>query len=64
MNGTFQVKDPLLTRYYQKVSTLLSKFETVKIEHIPRSKKARVDVLLKLALGKGKGNSTLSFNLP
>jgi len=49
------MKDPLLTRYYQKVTALLSNFEFVRVEHIPRSKNPRANVLSKLALGKGMG---------
>lgn len=44
LNDTFQVKGPLLTKYYQKVATLL-----------PSCKNARADMPSKLALGKGKG---------
>jgi len=36
INGAFQVKDPLLTKYYQKVLTLLSRFQNVDVKHIPR----------------------------
>ena len=55
INGTFQVKDPLLTRYYQKVSTLLSKFQHAKVQYVPKSKNRRADAFSKLALGKRKG---------
>jgi len=54
INRTFQVKDPLLTRYYQKVSTLLSKFQHAEIQYVPRSKNGKADALFKLALGKKK----------
>ena len=54
INDTFQVKDPLLTRYYQKVSTLLSKFQHAEIQYVPKSKNGRADALYKLALGKKK----------
>lgn len=55
MNGSFQVKDLLLTAYYQKVLAILSHFKTVKLEHKVRSNNSRVDALSKLALGKGRG---------
>jgi len=55
VSGSFQVKDSLLTAYYQKVLTMLTHFESVKIEHILRNNNSRADVLSKLALGKGKG---------
>jgi len=55
VNDSYQVKDPLLTAYYQKVLTLLARFKVIKIEHILRSSNSRADTLSKLALGKGKG---------
>jgi len=55
VNGSFQVKDPLLTAYYQKVLTMLTHFESVKIDHILRNSNSRAEVLSKVALGKGKG---------
>jgi len=55
INGAFQVKDSLLTKYYQKVSTLLSEFQNAKVKHVPRCKNAWADALSKLVLGKGKG---------
>jgi len=65
INDTFQVKDPLLTRYYQKVSTLLSKFQHAKIQYVPRSKNGRADALSKLALGKKKSrfNTVIQLSL-
>jgi len=55
INGAFLVKDSLLTRYYQKVFALISRFQSVEVQYIPRCKNARVDALSKLALGKKKG---------
>lgn len=52
VNDSFQVKDPSLTAYYQKVLTMLARFKTVKLEHILRSSNSRVDALSKLALAK------------
>jgi len=65
INGTFQVKDPLLTRYYQKVSTLLSKFQHAEVQYVPRSKSRRADALSKLALGRKKGrfNTVIQLTL-
>jgi len=56
VNDRYQVKDPLLTAYYQKVLTLLARFKVIKIEHILKSSNSRADTLSKLALGKGKGH--------
>jgi len=55
LKETFQVKDPLLTKYYQKVVTFISRFKNTMIEHIPRCKNAGANTLSKLLLGKGKG---------
>jgi len=55
VNGNFQVKDALLITYYQKVLTMLTRFKTVKVEHILRSDNSRADALSKLASGKEKG---------
>jgi len=50
VNGTFQVKDPLLMKYYYKVFALLATFESIKVEHIPRTSNSQVDILSKLAI--------------
>lgn len=65
VNGSFQVKDPLLITYYQKVLVILPRFKTIKLEHILRNSNSRADILLKLALGKGKGryNSVIQLTL-
>ena len=63
MNDSFQVKDALLTAYHQKVLAMLTRFKTVKIEHILRSDNVRADTLSKLALGKGKGRYGSIFQL-
>jgi len=34
ITGKFQVKDPLLSKYYHKVRTLLQTFSSTKVEHI------------------------------
>jgi len=63
VNDSFQVKDALLTAYHQKVLAMLTRFKTVKIEHILRSDNVRADTLSKLALGKGKGRYGSIFQL-
>jgi len=59
VNGQFQVKDPLLLKYYHKVTDMQSTFKEVKLEHIPRENKLRVDKLSKLATGKTKGRNDM-----
>ena len=41
----FQVKDPLLLKYYHKVRTLLQTFSSAKVEHIKREHNTRADLL-------------------
>jgi len=55
MDGSFQVKDPLLIRYYHVVKGMLAQFKTVRLEHINRAQNSRADLLSKLATTKIKG---------
>lgn len=52
ITGEFQVKDPLLLKYYHKVKTLMKTFSTAKVEHVRREQNAPVDLLSKLASTK------------
>ncbi|XP_017438127.1 uncharacterized protein LOC108344174 [Vigna angularis] len=52
MNGTHQVKDNQLLRYFHKASILLQDFVEVSIIHVPREKNARPDLLSKLTHSK------------
>ncbi|XP_047183035.1 uncharacterized protein LOC124849186 [Vigna umbellata] len=52
MNGTYQVKDNQLMRYFHKASTLLQDFVEVSIIHVPREQNARADLLSKLTHSK------------
>ena len=63
INVAFQVKDPLFTKYYQKVSALLSGFQNAEVQYVPRCKNARADVLSKLALGRKKGRFDIVIQL-
>ena len=46
----FQIKDPILLQYYHLVHAVIqSAFERVCIEHIPKTKNIRADILSKLA---------------
>ncbi|XP_014492237.1 uncharacterized protein LOC106754694 [Vigna radiata var. radiata] len=58
INGTFQVKDNHLLRYYHKVSDLIKAFATFKITHVPRAQNSRADLLSKLT--HARGNSQLT----
>jgi len=49
IKGDYQVKDPLLLRYYHKVLNIMQSFSKAEIEHIPREKNSRADSLSKLA---------------
>ncbi|XP_016206084.1 uncharacterized protein LOC107646414 [Arachis ipaensis] len=47
--GKFQVKDPLLERYWLIAKDLISKFSSFIILHVHREKNVRADILSKLA---------------
>ncbi|XP_014492821.1 uncharacterized protein LOC106755222 [Vigna radiata var. radiata] len=59
INGTFQVKDNHLLRYYHKVSDLIKAFGTFKIIHVPRAQNSRADLLSKLTHARGNSQLTL-----
>ncbi|XP_072073850.1 uncharacterized protein [Arachis hypogaea] len=48
IKGEFQVKDPLLERYWLIAKDLISKFDKFIISHVHREKNIRVDILSKL----------------
>jgi len=54
--GEFQVKDPILLKYYHKVQTLLQHFPSIKMEHVRREHNFRADLLSKLASTKKKNH--------
>jgi len=56
VTGEFQVKDPLLLKYYHQVQKLLGGFSSARIEHIKREHSARADLLSKLASTKKKSH--------
>ncbi|XP_016172929.1 uncharacterized protein LOC107615377 [Arachis ipaensis] len=49
IRGEFQVKDPLLERYWLTAKDLISKFSSFIIQHVHREKNVRADILSKLA---------------
>ncbi|XP_072087116.1 uncharacterized protein [Arachis hypogaea] len=60
INGDYQTRDPLLQQYLAKVNELKEGFEHVTIQHVPRERNARADLLSKLANTKpGHGNKSL-----
>ncbi|XP_072084512.1 uncharacterized protein [Arachis hypogaea] len=60
INGDYQTRDPLLQQYLAKVNKLKNGFEHVTIQHVPRERNARADLLSKLASTKpGHGNKSL-----
>ncbi|KAL1346027.1 hypothetical protein AAHE18_08G159100 [Arachis hypogaea] len=60
VNGSYQARDSLLQKYLEKVKDLSRKFEEVTIQHVPREKNTRADLLSKLASTKpGEGNRSL-----
>ncbi|KAL1317601.1 uncharacterized protein LOC107640596 [Arachis ipaensis] len=59
-NGTYQARDSLLQKYLGKVKELSKQFEEVMIQHVPRERNTRADLLSKLASTKpGTGNQSL-----
>jgi len=55
LNDEFQIKDPTLLEYYHLVQKVVqSASEQVRIQHIPKFKNVRVDILSKLASTKLK----------
>ncbi|XP_072084357.1 uncharacterized protein [Arachis hypogaea] len=60
VNGSYQAKDTLLQKYLEKVKELCKGFEEVTIQHVPRERNARADLLSKLASTKpSTGNRSL-----
>ncbi|XP_072071654.1 uncharacterized protein [Arachis hypogaea] len=60
VNGSYQARDPLLQRYLEKVRELTRQFQEVTVQHVPRERNTRADLLSKLASTKsGAGNRSL-----
>ncbi|XP_016199409.1 uncharacterized protein LOC107640401 [Arachis ipaensis] len=60
VNGSYQARDPLLQRYLEKVKEITSQFQEVTVQHVPRERNTRADLLSKLASTKpGSGNRSL-----
>ena len=52
IKGEFEVKEPLLQRYYHTVRNVIAKFDTVMVEHIPWQENECADALSRLASSK------------
>ncbi|XP_016168877.1 uncharacterized protein LOC107611473 [Arachis ipaensis] len=52
VNGSYQARDSLLQKYLEKVRELSKQFEEVTIQHVPRERNTRADLLSKLASTK------------
>ncbi|XP_025703025.1 uncharacterized protein [Arachis hypogaea] len=60
INGSYQARDALLQKYLEKVRELSKPFEKVIVQHVPRERNTRTDLLSKLASTKlGEGNRSL-----
>ncbi|XP_025640755.1 uncharacterized protein [Arachis hypogaea] len=60
INGDYQTRDSLLQQYLTKVNKLKEGFEHITIQHVPRERNARADLLSKLASTKPEnGNKSL-----
>ncbi|XP_072066700.1 uncharacterized protein [Arachis hypogaea] len=60
VNGSYQARDLLLQKYLEKVKEITSQFQEVIIQHVPRERNTRADLLSKLASTKpGSGNRSL-----
>ncbi|XP_016172869.1 uncharacterized protein LOC107615299 [Arachis ipaensis] len=57
INGTYQARGSLLQKYLEKVKELSKQFEEVTVQHVPKERNTRADLLSKLASTKpGTGN--------
>ncbi|XP_025661266.1 uncharacterized protein [Arachis hypogaea] len=60
VNGSYQARDSLLQKYLERVKELGKQFEEVTVQHVPRKRNTRADLLSKLASTKpGTGNRSL-----
>ncbi|XP_072088150.1 uncharacterized protein [Arachis hypogaea] len=60
INGMYQARDFLLQKYLKKVKKMSEEFYEVAVQHIPRERNTKADLLSKLASTKpGMGNRSL-----
>ncbi|XP_061351982.1 uncharacterized protein LOC133296954 [Gastrolobium bilobum] len=56
IEGSYQVRGPLLTKHLEDAKQIMTNFEKVEVSHIPRNENSRADILSKLASTKRWGN--------
>ena len=56
VNREFEVKEPLLQRYFHAAKNNIARFNKAPLEHIPREDNKRVDILSKLSVTKKKSH--------
>ena len=56
VNEEFEVKEPLLQRYYHAAKNSIARFSKAPLEHIPREDNKRADILSKLSVTKKKSH--------
>ncbi|XP_068484963.1 uncharacterized protein [Phaseolus vulgaris] len=56
VNGDFEVKEPLLQRYYHAAKNSIARFSKAPLQHIPREDNKRADILSKLSVAKKKSH--------
>ncbi|XP_057443195.1 uncharacterized protein LOC130734919 [Lotus japonicus] len=57
VNGEFQVKEPALIKYVERVRLLIGRLQQVVVEFVPRAQNQRADALAKLASTRKPGNN-------
>ncbi|XP_057444433.1 uncharacterized protein LOC130736649 [Lotus japonicus] len=57
VNGEFQVKEPALIKYLERVRLLMGRLQEVVVEFVPRAQNQRADALAKLASTRKPGNN-------
>ncbi|XP_015934178.1 uncharacterized protein LOC107460334 [Arachis duranensis] len=63
IRGEYQVKDPLLERYWLVAKDLISKFSSFIILHVHREKNVRANILSKLAATRGDTQTSVLSQL-
>ncbi|XP_057452361.1 uncharacterized protein LOC130744188 [Lotus japonicus] len=59
VNGEFQVKEPALIKYVERVRLLMGRLQQVVVEFVPRAQNQRADALAKLASTRKPGNNQI-----
>ena len=56
IKGEFEVKEPLLQRYYHTIDNSIARFQKGTVEHICQQENTRVDALSRLVTTKKKSH--------